>query len=80
MGEHRVCRWIADKDVPGGKFFLPECWGGAMAHAGSEMAMCHCDRRKAKADLFQRVEQLERSVADLVKALSHQPQPKEETR
>jgi hypothetical protein len=74
-----VCRWVADKDVPGGRYFVPGCWGGAMAREGDELANCHCNRRKAKADLFQRVEQLERSVAELVRALSHQPQPKEET-
>lgn len=64
-----VCRWIADKDVPGGKYFVPGCWPGAVARDGDEMAVCICNRKKAEADLFQRVEELEKTVAVLKKAL-----------
>ena len=33
------CRWVYDKDVPGGKFLVPGCWNRAL----DEYADCHCE-------------------------------------
>jgi hypothetical protein len=32
------CRWVYDKDVPGGKFLVPGCWNRALDEYGD----CHC--------------------------------------
>jgi hypothetical protein len=64
-----VCHWVADKTVPGGRFFLPGCMGGAHGRHGQEFAYCTCDRRRAKRGLTQRVNEIEKEVANLKKAL-----------
>ena len=33
------CRWVYDKDVPGGKFLVPGCWNRAVH---GDDADCHC--------------------------------------
>lgn len=65
-----VCRWIADKTVPGGRFFVPGCWGGAMAREGDEFDMCICDRRLAYDDAMQRVDKMEERLAAMEKAIA----------
>ncbi len=33
------CRWVYDKDVPGGKFLVPGCWNRAVHGDDAE---CQC--------------------------------------
>jgi hypothetical protein len=33
------CRWVRDKDVPGGRFLIPGCWNRAVY---GDHAECHC--------------------------------------
>ena len=33
------CRWVYDKDVPGGKFLVPGCWNRAV---NGDDAECQC--------------------------------------
>ena len=37
------CRWVNDKDVPGGRFLVPGCWHRAIH---GDDADCQCDVRK----------------------------------
>jgi len=32
------CRWVKDASCPGGKFWLPACWGGVLG--GKEGCYC----------------------------------------
>lgn len=50
-GLDRRCRWIKDADVPGGKFFVPECWPRVM---GGPSAECHCPKpdRQSMAEMI----------------------------
>jgi hypothetical protein len=57
-----ACHWVHDKEVPGGKFWRPECWGGLYDPDG-----CYCPRppRATKDELAERVKRLEKRIADL---------------
>lgn len=58
-----ACHWVYDKEVPGGRFWLPECWGGLYEPSG-----CYCPRPKHSTEdelkalivkLTKRVDELE---------------------
>lgn len=59
-----ACHWVYDKDVPGGKFWLPECLGGLYEPSG-----CYCPRppRATKDELAEKIKALEKRVSDLEK-------------
>ncbi len=56
------CRWVRAADVPGGKFWLPECWGGLYGPDG-----CYClpEPRATKDELVNRIAALEKRVETL---------------
>ena len=59
------CRWVYDKDVPGGKFLVPGCMSRA---AGGDDADCICpDDPETVED---RIELLRLEVAELRAALT----------
>jgi hypothetical protein len=62
MKAEPVCRWHRDATVPGGRFFVPGCWGGLQ---NMDFSNCYCDRRKHRASLEDRIEKLEAMVRNL---------------
>jgi hypothetical protein len=60
------CHWVYTKEVPEGRFWLPDCWGGLY---GPDGCYCHAGE-KAKEDreaLEERIDQLERRIAKMEK-------------
>lgn len=57
------CHWVKDDEVPGGKFFVPGCWGGLMA---GDRSGCYCrvNEKDELVDLQKRVAKLEKQLAD----------------
>lgn len=58
------CRWVKDKTVPGGKFWLPECWGGLYDPDG-----CYCDKPSTES-LGERISELEEKLDKILKILT----------
>ena len=56
------CRWVRSSEVPGGKFWLPECWGGLY---GPEGCYCPPAPRATKDELANRISALEKRVQKL---------------
>lgn len=56
------CHWVRDSDVPGGKFWLPECWGGLY---GPEGCYCAPEPRVTRDQLAARIEKLEKRIEQL---------------
>lgn len=55
------CRWVKDSEVKGGRFWLPECYGGLYGRAG-----CYCPQEPEKDRikmLEERIEKLEARLA-----------------
>lgn len=55
------CRWKTEPD--GFRWFLPECWGGVIH--GSEGCYCERPTGKAARSVEDRLDRLERAVAEL---------------
>ena len=60
-----VCRWVRDKEVPGGKFLVPGCLNRAIY---GDYADCHC-KTSAASSLIDRIEALEQEIADLKRGM-----------
>ncbi len=59
------CRWVYDKDVPGGKFLVPGCWNRAI---NGDDADCQCpDDPETVED---QLAALRRDIAELRAALT----------
>lgn len=63
------CRWVYDKDVPGGKFLVPECYPRSL----DDYADCHCEEGPETigdqlADLRSEINKLKSSIAAIRKA------------
>ena len=58
------CRWVYDKDVPGGKFLVPGCWSRAIYGDDAE---CQC--REMPETIGDQLAALRKDVADLKRAI-----------
>lgn len=54
------CRWIYDREVPGGRYWVPDCWGGLYGPEG-----CYCEKPKRR-DIEDRLERIEAVLEKLV--------------
>ncbi len=59
------CRWVYDKDVPGGKFLVPGCWNRAV-HGDDADCQCPDDPETVEYQLAA----LRRDIAELRAALT----------
>ena len=58
------CRWVYDKDVPGGKFLVPGCWNRALH---GDHAECQC--LEGPETIGAQLAALRRDLADLTKTV-----------
>ena len=58
------CRWVYDKDVPGGKFLVPGCWNRTIHGDDAE---CHC--KEGAETIGDQLAALRSEVSDLKKAI-----------
>ena len=58
------CRWVYDKDVPGGKFLVPGCWNRAVH---GDYAECQCF--EGPETIGDQLAALRRDLADLTKTV-----------
>ena len=58
------CHWVRAKELPEGRFWLPDCWGGLYGPEG-----CYCrstsERQERDSQLAERIYKLEARLAVL---------------
>lgn len=59
------CRWVHDKDVPGGKFLVPGCWNRTIYGDDAE---CQC--REGPETIGDQLAALRHEIAGLKKTIS----------
>lgn len=59
------CRWIEDPTMPDGKWFMPECMGGAVGGEDSCTCLTHDEQEETISDLKEEIGRLRKRIREL---------------